>query len=52
MKNNILEKHQLLIGYVILSIAIIIAGALIANAIKYGFEILHSSIIYLAELQS
>ncbi len=45
-----MKNRQDLIGYLIIAIAIIIAGILIANAIRAGFSRIGETIVYHAEL--
>lgn len=45
-----MKNRQDLIGYLVIAIAIIIAGILIANAISAGFSRIGETIVYHAEL--
>ena len=48
---KLVKKFEKLICCTIIAIAIIISGAIIADAIKIGFDNLRGAIVYLAELQ-
>ena len=45
-----LKEYQDLIGKIIIALAIIISGILIANALKLGFSSIHSALVGMGEL--
>lgn len=45
-----MKDYQDLIGKVVIAIAIIISGVLIANAFKLGFSSIHSALVGTGEL--
>lgn len=45
-----MKDYQELIGKIIIAIAIVVAGLLIANALNSGFTNIHSALAYVGEL--
>lgn len=45
-----MKEYQDLIGKIIIALAIIISGILIANALKLGFSSIHSALVGMGEL--
>ena len=45
-----MKDYQDLIGKVVIAIAIIISGALIANALNTGFSNIHSALVNMGQL--
>lgn len=45
-----MKDYQDLIGKVVIAIAIIISGVLIANALSIGFSSIHSALVGMGEL--